>query len=161
MDSIWIDVVSRWFHVGTAIVLLGGAVFTRFVLLPSAMELSDAEHDKLRTGVLGRWKRFVHLGIALLLLTGGYNFAQVIIKKDVHAPYHALVGTKILLACVIFFIASAMVGRSSMAQAMRKNALRWTGLIVLLGAVIVAISGYAKVALHGRAATTGAATSAE
>lgn len=161
MDSIWIDVVSRWFHVGTAIVLLGGAVFTRFVLLPSAMELSDAEHDKLRSGVLGRWKRFVHAGIALLLLTGFYNFIRAIPGHKGQGLYHALIGTKILLAFAIFFIASAMVGRSSMAQAMRKNALRWTGLIVLLGAVIVAISGYAKVALHGRPANAGASASIE
>lgn len=148
-----VDVLSRMFHVGTAIVLLGGAVFARFVLLPSAAELSEPEHDKLRAGVLGRWKRFVHGGIALLLLTGFYNFFRAIPGHKGQALYHALIGTKILLAFAVFFIASAMVGRSSLAVAMRKNAKVWVGLIVLLGAVIVGISSYAKVALPGTSKT--------
>jgi uncharacterized membrane protein len=154
---IWIEIISRWLHVGTAIVLLGGAVFSRFILLPAAKELTDAEHDKLRTGVLSRWKRFVHGGIALLLVTGFYNFFRAIPGHKGQGLYHALIGTKILLAFAIFFIASAMVGRSSMAQAMRQNALRWTGLIVLLGAAIVAISGYAKVALPSGSAAAAVA----
>lgn len=144
------DVLSRWAHVGTAIVLLGGAVFSRFVLLPAAAELSEPEHDKLKAGVLGRWKKFVHAGIALLLVSGFYNFFRAIPTHKGQGAYHALIGIKILLAFGIFFIASAMVGRSSLAVAMRKDARRWVGLIVLLGAVIVAISGYAKTALPGR-----------
>lgn len=150
MDPVYVDVVSRWAHVGTAIVVLGGAVFSRFVLLPSAAELSDPEHEKLRAGVLGRWKKFVHIGIALLLISGFYNFIRAIPGHKGQAAYHALVGTKILLAFAVFFIASAMVGRSSLAVAMRKDAKKWLGLIVLLGAVIVAISGYAKTALPAR-----------
>jgi uncharacterized membrane protein len=148
----FLDLISRWAHVGTAIVLLGGAVFSRFVLLPSAAVLPDAEHDQLRTGVLGRWKKFVHIGIALLLVSGFYNFFRAIPGHKGQGLYHALIGTKILLAFVIFFIASAMVGRSSLAVAMRKNAKVWLGLIILLGATIVGISGYAKVELPGRAA---------
>jgi uncharacterized membrane protein len=145
-----VDVLSRMVHVGTAIVLLGGAVFSRFVLLPSAAELSEPEHDKLRAGVIGRWKRFVHGGIALLLLTGFYNFFRAIPGHKGQPLYHSLIGIKILLAFAVFFIASAMVGRSSLAMAMRKNAKVWVGLIVLLGAVIVGISSYAKVALPGK-----------
>lgn len=147
----WLDVLSRWVHVLAAIALLGGSIFSRFVLLPSAADLTDAEHDKLRAGVLGRWKRFVHGGIALLLLSGFYNYFRAIeshayIKK----LYHPLIGTKILLAFAIFFLASVLVGRSSAALALRKNARFWIGLIVLMGVVIVCISGYAKVALPGK-----------
>jgi len=150
MDQMWIDFISRWLHVTTAIALLGGAIFSRFVLIPAAAELPDAEHDKLRAGVLGRWKRFVHLGITLLLLTGFYNFVRAMPGHKGQPLYHSLIGTKILLAFAIFFIASAMVGRSSLAIAMRKNAARWTGIIVVLGLLIVAISSYAKVALPGK-----------
>ena len=149
MDWNWLDVVSRWAHVGTAIVLLGGAVFSRFVLLPSAMVLPEAEHERLRAGVIGRWKRFVHIGIALLLLSGFYNFFRAMPSHKGQAVYHAVIGTKILLAFAIFFLASALVGRSSMSVGLRKNARLWMGLIVLLGAIIVALSGYAKVALRG------------
>lgn len=144
------DILSRWAHVGTAIVLLGGAVFSRFVLLPSAVELSEPEHEKLRAGVLGRWKWFVHIGIALLLASGIYNFVNGFEGHKGQKLWHSLIGTKILLAIGIFYLAEALVGRSSAAVAMRKNAKLWLGVIVLLGAIIVAISGYAKVALPGK-----------
>jgi uncharacterized membrane protein len=147
MELMIVDVISRIGHVGAAIVLLGGAVFSRFVLLPSAADLPDLDHDKLRAGVLGRWKKVVHGGIALLLLTGFYNFFRALPGHKGQPLYHSLIGTKIILAFGIFFIASALVGRSSAATAMRKHAKFWVGVIVLFGAMIVAISGYAKVAL--------------
>ena len=37
MDSMEIlSIISRWIHIGTAIVVVGGTVFLRFVLLPAA-----------------------------------------------------------------------------------------------------------------------------
>jgi uncharacterized membrane protein len=149
MDWNWLDVISRWVHVGTAIVLLGGAFFARFVLFPSAEELPEAEHERLRSGVLGRWKRVVHAGIALLLISGLYNFWRAIPTHKGQTAYHAVIGIKILLALVIFFLASALVGRSSLAASLRRNPRLWTGFIVLLGAIIVALSSYAKIALRG------------
>jgi len=59
--------------------------------------------------------------------------------------YHGLIGTKMLLAFAIFFIASALVGRSAKLQAMRDNRAFWLKTIVLMAAVIVAISGFVKV----------------
>ena len=148
----FLDLISRWVHIGTAAVLFGGAVFSRFVLLPAAETLPEAEHEQLRAGVLSRWKRFIHLGIALLLLSGFYNFARAIPGHKGQGAWHAVVGTKILLAFMLFFLASAIVGRSSLAGTMRKNARLWLGLIVLLGATIICISGYAKIKLPPRPA---------
>ena len=139
-------VLFRWVHVGTAIVLVGGSVFMRFVLHPAAKQLPDDAHQTLRAGVLGRWKRFVHAGIVLLLVSGFYNYLVVMAPQ--HAGdglYHALLGTKILLALAVFFIASALVGRSPAFEAMRQNRAKWLGLIVLLATLIVAISGLLKV----------------
>jgi len=144
-----IIVLSRWIHVGTAIVLLGGMAFQRFVLLPSVSELSDAEHDRLRAAVLSRWKKFVHLGIGLLLLTGFYNYLGA---PTPAAPpiswklYHPLVGTKILIALVLFVLGSGMVGRSTAFAGLRANPKQTLTVMLLLGAVIVGISGYLKVA---------------
>jgi len=144
-----INVLSRWIHVGTAIVLLGGLAFQRFVLLPSAAELPEAEHDKLRTAVLGRWKKFVHAGIGLLLLTGFYNYLAA--PTPANPPvswklYHPLVGTKILVALVLFAMGSGMVGRSNAFAGLRANPRRTLTIMLLLGATIVGISGFLKVA---------------
>lgn len=140
-----LDVVSRIAHVATAIVLVGGAVFMRFILMPAAKELPDAEHDQLRQRLLTRWKRVVHGGIALLLLSGLYNYMQQIPKHKGDPLYHALLGTKMLLALVVFFIASALVGRSATFEKMRQNRAKWMGVAVLLSALIVGISGFVKV----------------
>jgi uncharacterized membrane protein len=141
-----LDILFRWAHVGTAIVLLGGAVFMRFVLMPAADTLDDNTYDGLRSQVIGRWKRFVHIGILLLLVSGFYNYLVVMIPKHKgDGLYHALLGTKILLALGIFFLASALVGRSAKFETLRAHRGKWMLVVVLLGAVIVGISGFLKV----------------
>lgn len=141
-----VDVLSRWLHVGTAIVLLGGSAYIRFVLMPSAKQLPDAEHDKLRELVTARWRKFVHAGIGLLLLTGFYNYFQAMPADAFRKQYHMLVGIKMLLAFAVFFLGSALVGRSKAFAGMRQKGATWLGLVLLLGAVIVGISSYLKVA---------------
>lgn len=148
-----ITILSRWIHVGTAIVLVGGTVFLRFVLTPAAAQLPEAEHQKLKDLVMNRWKKFVHAGIALFIVSGFYNFFVVQIPNHRgDGLYHALIGTKILLAFAIFFLASALVGRSKSFDGLRKNAKFWQLVIILMAAAIVGISGYAKVALPGKSA---------
>lgn len=141
----YLSVLSRIAHVGTAIVLVGGTVFMRFVLMPAAKELPEAEHDQLRQRLMAKWKRVVHGGIALLLLSGLFNYMQQIPKHKGDGLYHALLGTKMLLALIVFFIASALVGQSAAFEKMRQNRAKWMGLIVLLSALIVGISGFVKV----------------
>ena len=141
-----LPLISRVVHVATAIVLVGGSVFMRFALMPAAEELGQAEHDGLRERVLGRWRRFVHGGIALLLLSGLYNYLAVM--RPAHqgdGPYHMLVGIKMLLAFVLFFLASALVGRSSGLKALRDKARGTLVVMIILAAVIVVISSYLKV----------------
>jgi uncharacterized membrane protein len=54
-------------------------------------------------------------------------------------------GTKILLAFGVFYLASALVGRSQGTQRFRDNAAFWKTVIILLTAVIVVISGFLRV----------------
>ncbi len=142
----WIAIASRWTHIGTAIVLVGGTCFLRFVLAPAAAQLPDEHHAKLKELVMKTWKKFVHGGIALFLVSGFYNY--LIVQAPVHKGdklYHPLVGTKILLSLGIFFIASALVGRSKTFEGMRRNSKRWQSVVLLLAVVVVGISGFLKV----------------
>jgi uncharacterized membrane protein len=146
MDPLFpLDVLSRFVHVAVAIVLVGGTTFLRFVLMPSARELPDAEHDLLRQRLLGRWKRFVHGGIALLLLSGLYNYMKQIPSHRGDALYHALLGTKMLLALAVFFFASVLVGSSPTFEKLRQNRAKWLGVLLVLATAVVAISGFVKV----------------
>lgn len=141
----WIDVVSRVVHVGTAITLVGGAAFMLLVLQPAANSLDDATHATLRQRVTSRWKRFVHIGIALFLISGFYNYWRAMESHRGDGLYHALIGTKMLVALVVFFLASALVGRSEKLQRFRDRRVRWLSVMVLLATGIVAVSGFLRI----------------
>lgn len=152
MDSqTLIAVISRWLHVGAAIVMFGGTLFQFLVLMPAARELPDDERKALHGRVIGRWRKIVMAMIGLLLLSGFYNYLAVAIPAHRESPtkglYHMLMGIKILLALGVFFLASALVGRSPAFEGIRAQARKWMMLVILLAAAVVAIGGYLKVAV--------------
>lgn len=140
-----VEVLLRIVHIATVIALVGGSFFTLAVLLPAGKVLSSDAHDKLAAAVTSRWKWFVHLGIALLLISGFYNYFQAMPLHKGDGLYHGLVGTKILLAFAVFFIAAALVGRSAKLQSIRDNRRKWLTILIVLATVIVAISGFLRV----------------
>lgn len=141
----WIDVVSRVVHIATAIMLLGGSLYNLLLVQPLLDAQSDVERQKLSSNLTAQWKRFVHLGILLFLVTGFYNYVRAMPSHKGDGLYHALIGTKILLALGVFFLASALVGRSEKLQALRSGSGWALKLLCLLGLIIVAISGFVKV----------------
>lgn len=143
MDSgLIISLVSRFLHVGTAIVLVGGTTFLRLVVHPALV----TSHPELLSDLRQRWKKFVHAGIGLFLLTGFYNYLVVGIPAHKGDPvYHMVVGTKIILALFVFFIASVLVGRSAGTQKFRDQAPKWTGIMLLVSFLIVGMSSFVKV----------------
>ncbi|QDT04326.1 hypothetical protein K227x_27160 [Rubripirellula lacrimiformis] len=142
---LWIDVLSRIVHVGTAITLVGGSIFTLLVLLPSASQLDDSPHQQLGAEITRRWKKFVHIGVTLFLVSGFYNFYRAAGQHKGDGTYHMLIGIKMLLALVVFFLAAALVGRSEKLAGFRKQRKKWLTVLVILAAIIVGISGFAKV----------------
>ncbi len=143
----YVDILSRWIHVGTAIVLLGGSVFTRFVLMPVAATLPDDAHTQLREGIAARWRKFVGIGIGLLLLSGLYNYVVVSVPKHRgDGLYHGLMGAKMLLSLGVFFLASALTGRAAAFESLRNNSRRWLGVLIVMTALVVAIAGFLKIA---------------
>jgi uncharacterized membrane protein len=141
-----VDLLARWAHVGAAIVLLGGAVFTRFVLLGAAAELPQDQHDALKARIRATWTRFVSVGILLLLLSGFYNFiTKSIPQHKGDGLYHALMGTKILISFAVFFLASVLAGRSPRFEAWRQRPAKWLTILILLASVTAGIGSTLKV----------------
>lgn len=140
-ETLILPILSRWAHVGTAIVLVGGTAFFRLILIPAL----EGDNSELLGRIRERWKKVVHSGIAIFLLSGFYNYVTMIPKHKGDGLYHGLVGTKILLAMFVFFIASALVGNKPGTQKFRDDAKKWTGIMLMVAAVIVAISGFVKV----------------
>ena len=136
----------RWAHILSAIVALGGSIFIRFVLMPSAQSVLDEKtHGELRNAVTRRWMKFVHTCILLFLISGFFNY--LVITRHDHqgqAIYHMLFGIKFLLALVVFALAVALTSLKNWSASIRANAKMWLGLLIALAVVIVCISGYMR-----------------
>ncbi len=143
-----LEIVSRWLHVGGAIVLVGGSVYVRFVLMPAAARLPDAEHAQLRESLRQSWAKVVGIGIGLLLLSGFFNYIRAMGQKP-GGLYHGLIGTKMLLSFVVFFLASALTGRSAAFENLRRNSRTWLSVTITLAAIVIGLAGVVKVIGRG------------
>jgi len=149
-----LPVVSRWAHIGCAIVLVGGSSFIWLVLQPVLKDESSDLQERIRN----RWKKFVHPGILIFLVSGLYNYVQAVPVHKGDGLYHMLVGTKMLLALVVFALASILVGSKPGTQKIRDSARKWLGITLLLATVIVGISGFVKTRSYSVPAQSALAT---
>lgn len=125
-----LSLLSRWFHVLSAMLIVGGAYFGGFA---SQGNISDeAAH---------RFRRLSFLLLLIFLATGIYNFFQK--TGPLTTTYHALFGLKVLLALHVW-IATMRATKPDTPPADRMRRFKSavvSGLIVaLLGAVLRAIT---------------------
>lgn len=135
--------VSRWIHISAAIVGVGGAVFMRLALMPSAKEvLDDDVHQRLREAVRARWARLVHTCVGLLLMSGAFNFVMLALAPKVEPmPYHAIFVVKFLAALVVFFLGIVLTSRSARSEKMRRDSAKWLSVMIAAAALVVLLSG--------------------
>ncbi len=142
----WLSLVLRWMHIVAASAALGGTLFMRLALAPSIAVLDDGARKTLHGEVRRRWSKVVMAAITFLLVSGLVNFflnRQMFMQTTagkLPVMYNALFGIKFLLALVVFFISSALVGRGQATEKMRLNAKFWLSVNLLLLLSIVAIS---------------------
>ncbi len=151
--------LSRWLHILAAMAAVGGPLFIRFALIPAVDEtLPESERKALHARLRKRWSRVVMAAIALLLITGLYNFILLRNASQAWGPswqsggenarlYQILFGIKVLLALGVFFLASALTGSSAAFEPIRAKARMWVTITLLLGVLIVCISGQMRM-LH-------------
>ena len=148
-----LPIVMRWIHIGSAIVAIGGPFFVRFGLLPAAGRvLDETTHQQLRQAINDRWRKVVYALITLLIVSGLYTFVVVAPWKKLEPAdrhiYHMLFGIKVLASLVIFFLASALAGRTAALAPFRKNAKVWLTLLLMAAAVVVGCAGVLRY-MHG------------
>jgi uncharacterized membrane protein len=135
----FVDILSRWLHVISACLLVGGAFFMR-VVLPAGTTPLDAEG---REGTLLRCRRafkmIVHPAILVFLVTGIYNaiknWPQYKLKPGLT---HGLFGLHVLLAVAVMAILLwLLAGREA-----RRNTAWWLQMTVALAFLaVLAASG--------------------
>lgn len=143
----YVGILLRWLHILSAIALVGGTIYARLALLPAAAVLPEGHRKTLQEGLRQRWMKLVMAAAGLLILSGLLNFVRIIkgLDVDIKPFYHAMFGTKFVLALLVFFLASVLAGRSAAFEKMRQNARFWLTLTMILAIVLVCISGVLRI----------------
>lgn len=140
----YVDLLLRWIHILSAIVLVGGAFFWKLVWQPAAAELDEKVRDQTFEAMRKRWSMIVHIGITLLLITGLINAVRIIQQYSfTEAPYHILVAVKLVLALLLAYLAMRLAGRSEGAKRFRASGT-WSTINVVLAVIVVCFAGYMK-----------------
>ena len=147
-----VGLLSRWLHILFAAIAVGGTAMARFALAPAAQEVTGDEVTAYRAAVRRRWMKWVMAAVGILLLSGIFNFVVVhqgfkaVDGGELPKWYHALFGTKFLLAMVVFYISSLIVGRSEAAQRARQNEIMWLNVNFFLMIAIICLAGILRLA---------------
>ena len=133
---------SRWYHILSAIVLVGGTLFMRFALAPAMNEVSAS--DETREAIRKRWMKWVAGAALFLLISGFYN--TFLKAKGFHlAPiYNVFLVVKILLALAAFWLAATLCGRSDRARKFREREIHWLNILTIIVVTIVLLAGFMK-----------------
>lgn len=126
-----LNVLMRWLHITSVVVLIGGVLYARLIVAPAIGSLPSAEQETLGDAMAARFRSLLYLVLLFLLATGIYN---VFLNLDRGPLYHALLGIKILLALHVFAAGLLVVKPKN-----PKRTRQLTG-IVISGVIIIAIS---------------------
>ncbi len=146
----YLNLLMRWTHIMAAITAAGGTIFVLFALTPALQTLPASERQSLSAAIRSRWAKVLMVAIAALLISGLYNIG--IIEATTTAPkqyawYRPIFGIKFLLAMVLFFIGSLLVGRTGLAERLRQKSTFWLNVNLALIVVVVLLSGVLRTAV--------------
>jgi hypothetical protein len=143
-----LELALRVLHILGAVILLGSIVFQRFALGPALAELEESEAaDKVQQALRRRVARLTMLAAAVLLLTGLINTARVSMAyRFPDGDYNLLLAVKLVLAMFIFYLASALAGRSAATERLRANATLWLNVLLVASLLLVGLGAAMKLA---------------
>jgi uncharacterized membrane protein len=163
----WLSLTLRWFHLVAAMIVVGGTIFLRFALIGAVVELADEQRKALVERIRSNWAKLVHAAIAFLLISGIWNFVRFVNEYKTpeweawrlaySALYQFVFGAKFVLALIVFFIASALAGRSNFTRKFRDDAKWWLSVNLVLMLIIVGLSGVLRIIHVGPTLPKGAA----
>jgi len=142
------DLVLRWMHILSAIALVGGTIFQWFVLSPA---IAGDKSNEIAAAMRSRWSKLVMAASGFLLLSGIVNLVLIvqryeILKEGPGSLYHPILGIKFLLALSVFFLSSALSGRSALAVRLREREKMWLTINMSLAVIVVCLAGIMKLA---------------
>ena len=136
-----LSLVFRWLHILAGMTAVGGTIFARAVVVPTLDDLPSDQRSILHAAMRARWSKIVTAAIGFLLVSGLYSVGVTTLNFTLPRWYHPVFGVKFLLACVIFMVASLLIGRTAAADQVRRNARFWLNLNIVLAVLVVCLSG--------------------
>lgn len=134
--------LSKWLHVLGMAGVVGGLLFAQLVLVPLQPRTEEAENETVKQV----WKRFgIAMGLlwVVVLITGFYNLAMV--TPTVNSAYQQVVGIKIGLALIMFFLTLALAHPVGPMKKFFQQRNNWLAFLLILGIVIVGISAHLNI----------------
>ena len=130
--------ISRGIHLLCAMLAVGALVFQRIALRPA---LDATPSPELGESIRKRWAPVTHLAITLLIVTGMYQLMKAGIPKGKEeSSYHMWFGIKFVAAMGIFFLVTALGGRSAAFEKLRQGGRLWGSVAIILALVVIGIS---------------------
>jgi len=84
------------------------------------------------------WAMWTGIASLLLLVTGLWNYVQMIkMHERLASTYHMIAGLKMLTGLALFVLAAMLSGRSSAAEKIRQNLRFWINVCLILGIITV------------------------
>ena len=144
MDALfWFNVLTRWLHVTSAVIAVGALLLLPLLLIPALQVQEPAVRQAMLAQVAPRLRIVLHSALGLLLVTGFYNYWVAIPKVralENRSLYHPIIGTKILLALILFGMVSALLSSRDVAANMGEDRSRWLAVLIILALVILFLS---------------------
>jgi len=103
MNNVGLQIVFRYIHIVSAILAVGGLAFLTFSLLPALKNTDESTRQAILPPIIKRFSGIVGLAILALFISG--VFTWISLAKTYNAMgklANALIGTKVLLALVLF-----------------------------------------------------------
>lgn len=141
--DILLHIISRFLHIGSVILLLGGVAYARLVLSPAMVSLPGETALQLATLSAQRFRTILYTLLTLIVLSGFYNYLTYSGPRHT-SSYQMWFGIKFLL--VLHVLATAILWSTMPyreAAALLKAKRRLLSLTVS-GFVIVLISAYLR-----------------
>ena len=147
MDILFVDILFRWLHIVAAAFAVGGLVYGRFIVVPAMEGLSAEQRATMLERLAARLKNLALVTIVILVVSGSYNFYNIV-RAGVDTAYHMAFGVKFLLALHIFgmlFLLSTPPSGDPARDAKRPRLMLGA---VVSGLIVFLLAAYLR-SLHG------------
>lgn len=131
-----LTLISRMVHIASMAALVGGLLYMVAAMLPALKLVDENLKQTLVKLARKRFARITHPAITLLILSGAWQwYANTPVYHKASPALQALLGTKVLLAIVLFVM--IFVGAAGL---LKGNPAKWVWLNLLLALIVIVLA---------------------